>query len=161
MKLLLGFDADVADWVGRRIKHVGSGPGFGPCAAIGVVNDEVTEILGGVVYHNFRAEYRNCELSFASSGKAWLNRDMIAGLLGYPFDQLNCKVVIGVTPKHNRRALEFLRRFGFTRDGCVRSGFGSDDAIISTLKASEWRRSKFNRKAKAHGQENAASAYAA
>lgn len=160
MRLLVGQDKLVAAWVARRIPHVGTVDNFGPCTAIGVTSNDGI-LLGGVVYSNFRPEYGDIELSFASDAVAsipdrvkagktrqvspvrWLTRPILCALLSYPFDQLNCRRVTGVTPRKATSARRFLDHFGFKREGCVREGFGDDDAIVSGLLRREWQASKW------------------
>lgn len=144
MRLRYGDDAVVAAWVAARIDHVAMGTDFGPCKAIGVETDR-GELVGGVVYHNFMPSVGNIELSFASARRNWLTRPLICGLLSYPFDQLQCQRVTGVTPRRATSARRFLDQFGFKREGCVRRGFGTDHAIISGLLREEWQASKWAR----------------
>lgn len=160
MRCAYGYDAQVADWVAQRIPHMGRGEDFGPCAAIGVV-DENDVILGGVVFHSYRRAYGDIELSFASqasaevrdrmrssgtravSSRRWLTQPIIRELLSYPFVQLQCQRVTGVTPRRATSARRFLDHFGFKREGNVRRGFGDDDAIISGLLREEWLASRW------------------
>jgi hypothetical protein len=150
VRLLYGHDALVCDWVARRIPGMAPavannppGRAFGAATAIGVVDGEGC-LRGGVIYHNYRPEFRTIELGFASAHRRWLTRSLINGLLAYPFDQLGCQRVTGVTPKRYKDARRFLDKFGFKREGVVRRGFGDDDAIISGLLRSEWDRSPWN-----------------
>ena len=144
MKLLAGYDPIIAQWVGERLKHVGSGEAFGPCQAIGVTDDLGTEILAGAVYHGFHPEYRSIEMSFAASNPAWCQRGIVTALMSYPFGQLRCRRVTAVVAEKNRRALRLNQALGFRREGCVRRGFGNQNAIIMGMLAKEWNESKFN-----------------
>lgn len=125
------------------VDHLPYGEVFGPATAIGVLGDE-GDLRGVVVYSAYNPLFRNIELSFASAHPFWLTRSVIGDLLSYPFDQLGCNRVTGVTPKRNKEARAFLDKFGFRREGVVRRGFGSDDAIISGLMRSEWEQCRFN-----------------
>lgn len=163
VRLLIGQDEAVAKWVALRIPAMGGEPPE-PCTAIGVV-DERGAMLGGVIYHNWMKATQNIELSFAAGHRRWLTRPIICALLSYPFDQLDCQRVTGVTPRRATSARRFLDQFGFKREGCVRLGFGNDHAIISGLLRTEWQASKWakplpeRRKASArsddHRQEHA------
>lgn len=146
MRLVYGEDQLVAAWVAARIPHMArwGTADFGPCQAIGVAAED-GEPLAGVVYHNYRPHTRDIELSFASASPKWLTRRLIVGLMSYPFSQLDCQRVTGVTPKRSRAAREFLDKFGFKREGVIRRGFGDDDAIISGLLKHEWERSRWVR----------------
>ena len=136
---MTGFDQDIADFVASRIPGMDS---FGPCSAIGVV-DRDHHIAGGVVYHDYQPQWGNIQLSFASDRPDWLTPSLIRGLLFYPFYQLGCERITCLTPKRNRRARQFLQKFGFRYEGNVRRGFGTDDCIISGLLRSEWESHRF------------------
>jgi RimJ/RimL family protein N-acetyltransferase len=144
MRLVLGRDADVAEWVGRRIAHVGSGAAFGPCAAIGVATEDGS-LIGGVVFSNWQPACRSIEASFASETPRWLTRRIIGGILAYPFGQLGCQRMTAITPRKARAARRFLDAFGFKREGLVRKGFGDDDAVISGMLKREWEASRWVR----------------
>lgn len=164
MRLLFGADAYVAHWVGSRIDWVGSGDEFGPCAAIGVV-DEAGQMAGGVVFHMYRPKPRSIMWSAASETPRWLTSHIVDSILAYPFEQLNCRRLEAVIPasrKSSAPARRFHIKFGFKREGTLRRAFGNEDAAYYGLLANEWRRNRFNlRKPEAHGQvvsEAAASA---
>lgn len=151
MNLVFGHDRDVAHWVAAHIPglapHLGEfeyGMAFGASTAIGVMNAR-GELVGGVVYHNWNALAGNIELSFASTTPKWLTREILGALLRYPFAQLQCRRITGVTPRRATSARRFLEKFGFKREGCVRYGFGDDHAIISGLLRSEWDAHPLNR----------------
>lgn len=153
MKLVLGADAEVAAWVAAHIPLM-QGQAFGPNRAMAVMSDR-DEMLGGVVFHNWQPAYRNIEVSFASTGPRWLTRDLIQAILSYPFDALRVQRLTAVTPRQARPARQFLEKFGFRREGLVRHGFGTDDAVISGLLEKEWRASPWSQSRKGaldHGQ---------
>ena len=137
MRIVLGQDAAVAQWVGERIAHVGSGAAFGPCAAIGVEAEDGRP-LGGVVFSNWQPACRSIEASFASGSPRWLTRRIIAAILSYPFVQLDCQRLTTLTPRKAKAARRFIDAFGFKREGLVRKGFGDDDAVVSGLLKREW-----------------------
>ncbi len=143
MRLLLGYDAAVAAFVGERIKYVGSGEAFGKCTAIGVI-DHTNEIVAGVVFHGYVPRVRSIDVSFAAETPRWLTRRLASGILAYPFTQLDCVRITTPTPRKNRRARKFVEQFGFKREGLIRKGFLDDDAVVSGLLASEWAQSRFN-----------------
>jgi RimJ/RimL family protein N-acetyltransferase len=135
----------VADWVGRRIAHVGTGEAFGPCAAIGVEAEDGRP-LGGVVFSNWQPACRSIEASFAADGPRWLTRRLIGQILSYPFGQLDCQRITALTPRRATAARRFLEAFGFRREGLVRKGFGDDDAVVSGLLRREWETSRWVRR---------------
>lgn len=142
MRLAIGYDREVAHWVGAMLPHVGSGEAFGECVAIGVVDDH--DLIAGVVFNNYIDRFRSIELSMASVTPRWVTRSILAGILAYPYDQMGCIRVTTITPRKNKRALTFNRKLGFKQEGIIRRGFGSQDAVICGLLAKEWRQSPFN-----------------
>jgi RimJ/RimL family protein N-acetyltransferase len=142
MHLVLDKSADVAAWVAARIPQMQGAGDFGACAAIGVEGEDGRP-LGGVVFHNYQPRFRNIEVSFASDTPRWLTRNLIRRILSYPFEQLNCARLTAITPRKAASARRFLDVFGFKREGLVRRGFGTDDAVISGLLKREWARSRW------------------
>lgn len=144
MKLLYGHSTEVAAWVGWRIPYVAQRlardpdkPPFGAASAIGVL-DERGKLVAGVVYHGYDPDCPSVEMSFAASTARWLTKALVCELLRYPFEQLGCIRITGVTPRRATSARRFLDKFGFKREGLVRSAFGADDAVISGLLRTEW-----------------------
>lgn len=143
MKLLFGYPDAVADWVGRRIETVGSGPAFGKCYAIGAVNDEGA-LGAGAVYHNWQPQFGGIEISFAKDPAAQLTRGVIGALLRYPFVTLECKRITACAPLKATSTRDFLEKLGFKREGVVRLGFGNDHAVVyGMLARKEWANSPF------------------
>jgi RimJ/RimL family protein N-acetyltransferase len=130
VRLLIGYDSTVADWVAERIPQLERGTDFGPLVALGVV-DARGELAAGVVFHGFVPKYRAIEASFAASSSRWLTRPLASAIMAYPFGQLGVQRVGTRTPRRNRRARDFVERFGFKREGLIRRGFGDDDMVLS------------------------------
>jgi RimJ/RimL family protein N-acetyltransferase len=140
LRLVSGeFSPLIAKWVGEQI---GRDIEWGPCEAIGVV-DAQDNLVGGVVFNNYQPHFGNIEVSFAAIRRDWLTPSLCAGILRYPFDQLKVNRITTLSPKRNRRARQFLKKFGFVEEGNVRGGFGDDDMIVSGLLAKEWREHRF------------------
>lgn len=135
--------AFVASWVGGKIPHM-NGVGFGPCASLAVV-DRSNNLAAGLVFHSHQPQYGNIQMSFAAATPRWLTRRLATAILRYPFTQLGVQRVTAITPSDPTTSVwQFLTRFGFQKEGRVRKGLGTDDAIIWGLLASEWRLSRFN-----------------
>lgn len=137
MRLLIGHDQTVAKFVLDQIPWAHD---FGPCVAIGVL-DNKNALVGGVVFHNYMREYRSIELSAASLTPRWLTKPLIRGIMSYPFDQLKVQRVSALTPRKANSARWFLEYFGFKREGLARKGYGTDHALIYGLLDSDWRSS--------------------
>jgi hypothetical protein len=98
-----------------------------------------------VVFNAYQPQYRNIEVSFASTRANWLTPSLVTGILRYPFYQLGAARITSLTPKRLRPARQFLSKFGFKHEGTIRRGYGDDDCIISGLLESEWRDHRFNK----------------
>lgn len=160
MKLLFGADQEVAGWVASHIPTM-MGENFGPCSAIGVAS-ETGQPIAGVVYHNHFPQYRNIELSVAAVSPKWLTRPIITSLLRYPFVQLGVRRLTVVTPADRQTSVwRFLTKFGFQREGLIRKGLGTQDAVVWGLLASEWRFNRYNLdRAVTHGKVSPSTANA-
>lgn len=135
-----------AEWVAARIPHMRTGT-FGPCVTIGVAGKQPgsdPRLLGAVVFHDYRPQYRSVEWSAAADDPRWLSPKLIGQIMRYPFDQLNVRRITAVIPRRNERSRDFHARFGFKQEGSIRRGFGSDDAIVYGLMRADWARSPFN-----------------
>lgn len=123
MSLVLGRDAEVAEWVSARIPHVDS---FKDMAAIGV--ERRGQLIGGVVFHEYRGN--DIQMSCAATDKSWLSEGVLRALFAYPFITLKCDRVSAFTPKGSTHTRQFLIRLGFIEEGNMRRGFQHDDCII-------------------------------
>lgn len=141
MYLVFNHDAEIAAWAAERIPHMHS---FGPCVAVGFT-DAGGEPAGAVVYHNHLPDYGNIEVSFVVANPKCLSRHLLSALLRYPFTQLGVQRVTAITPADERTSVwRFLSTFGFQREGRIRRGLGTGDAIIWGLLASEWATHRYN-----------------
>lgn len=123
MRLVLGQDARVADWVAERIVHV---DGFSNMAAIGVAR--AGDLVGGVVYHEYRGN--DIQMSTAATSPGWLSEGILRALFAYPFITLKCDRVTAFTPKGSAHSRRFLEKLGFVEEGNMRRGFAGDDCIV-------------------------------
>lgn len=144
MRLVFGQDASVAAWVASQIPHMNGGD-FGPCAAIGVV-DERGNIAGGLVYHNYIADTASIHMSMAAINPHFLTRNLVTALLKYPLRQLGVNRITAITPSDRTTSIwRFLSRFGFQQEGHCRDGLGiGKDAVIWSLLARDWALHRFN-----------------
>ena len=121
MRLLCGVDEQVAAWVAAQIPHVGV-DGFGPCKAIGIATD--TDLVGGMVYHDYQQPFRTIQLSMAATHPMWARPSIVRGLLSYPFEQLDCYKVWTCTPIDGEAAIKTNLRVGFTKEATLAHQFG-------------------------------------
>lgn len=149
MRLVYDQSELVAKWVALHIPQMADNPDFGPCVAVGVVDDEGLPI-GGVVWHSYHPQYKSIEVSCASESPRWLTAPIISEIFRYPFKQLGLNRVQAVTPAEPTSARSFLKKFGFSCDGVIRDGLGPGrNAKVWSLLRSDWDASRFNLDAKA------------
>lgn len=135
--VLYGADAHVVDFVKRRIPHMRDRD-FGPASALGVV-DQDGIILGGVVFHAYRPQDGDIEMSAAFDHPRWAMPQTLRHLFRYPFVQLNCIRMTTITPRGNKRARRFDEGLGFKLEGVLRKAVSGQDAMIYGMLRSECR----------------------
>lgn len=120
-RALLGADDIVAKWVSGKIDGC---TGFGPCTAIGVVRDD--QLVGGVVYHEFRGHDVRVSIAIDSAGFIpW------RFLFAYPFDQLGCVRLTSIIDKRNEKSRALCVRLGFKLEGVHPRGIDRTKTAIS------------------------------
>ena len=97
--------------------------------AIGVLLDE--RLVGGVVFHDYRLEAGDIEITAAFSTPAWCSPAMFRGILFYPLHTLGLQRCTARTAESNTQARDFLARLGFREEGRLRRAFdGKEDMMI-------------------------------
>ncbi|MFZ4761283.1 MAG: GNAT family N-acetyltransferase [Alphaproteobacteria bacterium] len=91
------------------------------------------QILAAALYHDFHADTGNISMTLAAAHPRWAVRGNIVGLLRYPFLQLQCRRVTATVAASNIMCLRFLQGIGFEKEGVLREGFGTEDAILLGL----------------------------
>lgn len=118
MRLVLGHDAAVSQWVASRLPH---SIAWGEHRAIGVARDNGALVFG-VVYHHYEPAYGECEIGAAGERVMWTRR-LLQALLAVPFVELGCRRVTAIIGHDNTAGNDLLRRLGFKREGCIRHRF--------------------------------------
>lgn len=128
-----GRDAEVAEFVATRTEASRS---FGQCVGIAWMDGQ--QMVAGTVYHNWYPEAGVIELSSAADHPRWLTRKSLQLMFGYPFDQLNCQMVVLRVGERNTRMRDIARRFGFTEYVIPRLHSRDEAECIYTLTAEQW-----------------------
>lgn len=165
MNLLYGHDADVIHWVCTHIPHLAvrvpyfdKGAVLGPAVGIGVLSP-AGDLIAGTVFHGYDPFVKAMEVSCAAITPRWGNREVFGAILRYPFETADCQRLTAVTPRRSPEGAtsprQFLEGLGFKREGSIRRGFGSDNAIVYGLLREEWLEGRFcrPRRGVAGGQE--------
>ena len=117
----------VGHWVAQA---VGRDSDWGSFESIGLEEDGI--LIAGMVVESYVKNARCC-VHLAGTGKRWLNREYLKFCCKYMFDQLNCKVVVGLVDADNEAALSFDKHFGFKELTRIPDGAGDCDLVVLTL----------------------------
>jgi RimJ/RimL family protein N-acetyltransferase len=110
---------------------------FGQCRALAVAHQST--LVAGVVYHDYRPQHGDCQMTIASTSPRWAGRETIAYLLQYPFIELDCRRVSSTVRSDNLRALQMNVRLGFCVEGVRREFFAPGvDCIEFGMMREEW-----------------------
>jgi len=123
--LVYGEDAYVAVWVASKLEHVDE---FDQCTAIGITSGE--ELIAGCVYTRHQKKFRTVEMSIASTSPMWAKKENIAGLLKYPFEQLDVFKAYAVIMQSNEKALKTIAHIGFRREAILAHQFGKKQHAV-------------------------------
>lgn len=105
-----------------------------------------SQLVAGVVFHNYNPEAGVVELSAASTSRRWLTRPMLKGMFGYPFNQLACQMVVLRVSERNAVMIAIAERFGFTAYRIPRLRGREEAEILFTLTDEDWRVHPVNRR---------------
>lgn len=142
---MTGKDALVGPWVAER-----SGGTWTPGGAVTIgLFDEDKGLLAGVIYENWN--YANIFMHVAAvDGARWLTREFAWFVAYYPFNQLGCKRVSGLTPSSNARARKFNEALGFKQEAILKDAAPDGDLILYYMRREDCRWLKL--KDKPHGK---------
>jgi RimJ/RimL family protein N-acetyltransferase len=108
--------------------------------ALGVVrksaaSEDVYELIGGVIYHNYRPHAKDIEITAAFTSSRWCLPDTMRQLLDFPIRQLGCtRFTMRTSKKRNKPARRFAEHLGFIVEGTQRRGWdGKNDLILYGL----------------------------
>ena len=120
--VIYGQDDRFSDWVSERLDE-----NFLNTVAIGLEEDG--ELIAGVVYDNYTKAGINMHIA-AEDGRRWLNRDYLFRCFAYPFLQLGCRRVTGLSREDNVTAHKFIEHLGFRREGLIREAYRDGMNVI-------------------------------
>jgi RimJ/RimL family protein N-acetyltransferase len=128
--VIYGQDERVIDWVGERVNELNFGLG-----SVGIGLEEDGELIAGVVFNMFTGPSISMHVA-AAPGKRWMTKDFLWRCFAYPFLQLNCNRVTGLTRVVNFEAQKFIEHLGFKREGLIRRACedGTDMILYGMLK---------------------------
>lgn len=102
-------------------------------------------LLGGNIYNGYTGE--SIQLHMAGFSPAWANRTFLWYAFDYPFRQLQCRRVFGISPQANSKALDIQRRLGFKEVARIDGVFPEGAAVISAMEHDKCRWLRYDPKA--------------
>lgn len=118
---LYGEDEAVKNWIIDKIDYVHR---LDSCVTIGVVSGD--KLIAGIAYHDHQSRYGVIQISMAAISPMWAKRITIHGLLRYPFEQLNCYMIMASVRLGNNKALKTFKHIGFKQDAILSHVYGKD-----------------------------------
>jgi hypothetical protein len=109
--------------------------GFGPCSAIGLV-DEESRPIAGWVFHDYQPWESGGEgtmqISLASDNPAWLRQRKFYGkvVLAYAFKTAKVWKLWTAVPHTKERTLKLCHSFGFTREAMLVDHIGRKQHVF-------------------------------
>lgn len=140
------FKLSLGHWVKQRIL-ITRALKPGDYEVIGVASvdpiNKTSVIIAGCLFHDYCAmgDGGRVEVSMAADSPRWAQPGIIRAILSYPFNQLNCHVLLATTNRTNRRTRRFLQGLGFKERGIVPNRPFADDTVIYALRredAAKW-----------------------
>lgn len=129
-QLLYGRSDEVAEWVALQIPEANHG--FQQATAIGVVSEG--KLIAGVVYNEWQPDYKTLQLSIAATSPMWARKEVISGLLAYPFYQLDVYKCWMTVPSDNEASLRMTTKVGFVKEGIMAHQYGKKrHAVIKRM----------------------------
>lgn len=155
MKLLFGHSDAVERFVAGLIPRCADG--FGPCQAIGVIDND-GKLIAGWVWHGWDPSAETMEFSGASINPHWMTQDILHKLFAYAFDEVGCQMVLTRNSEGNKRLHRQLARYGFARWDVPRLFGRGENGVFWTLTDDAWRANNFHPGTKSHVKTETANA---
>lgn len=131
--VVVGQKERVGAWVAERVR---ARSGWANYEAIGLELDG--ELVAGVVFDSY-VEGARCCMHVAGEGRTWLNREYLWFCFHYAFEQMGCKVVVGLVNADNEDALRFDRHLGFEEVARIPDGAGDCDLVVLAMQRKKCR----------------------
>lgn len=132
------FKRNLASWVTKRLFMIRQlREGDYEIIAVAKVNPGVdSTIIAGALFHDYApmGDGAKIEVSMAAEDPKWATKNIIRGILAYPFLTLNCHVLIATTNRTNKRTRRFLAGIGFEERGTIPNRPHADDTIIYCMR---------------------------
>jgi hypothetical protein len=121
MKMLLGHDVTVLEWIDKRTGTT-TAP---PYTALGWIDDD-GRLSVGVAFFNYTPG-GNIDMALAATGK--LTRRILSAVADYVFRRAGAKRITARCKRKNTKAHNMLKRAGFVQECVCRDYYPDDDAV--------------------------------
>ncbi len=141
-RLALGFDAELSQWLQKRIPHFSASP---ETRCVGVVRGK--SLVGVVAYSNFSQPGEiwagDVEMSCAADSPRWWSREVGRAMFKIPFEQFGCERVTARVRKKDKRTRRFVEGIGFKLEGIMRRALKNDDICVYGFLRRDWENSVY------------------
>ena len=121
------------------------GQGFAEGEAIGVLSQDGSQLIAGVVYTDYQPKYGTMQLHIAADSPMWARRATITQLLAYPFYQFGLYKCWVQIPSDNEKCLKATSHIGFQPEALLKHHFGiGRHGIISSMFKPDYERIYIN-----------------
>jgi RimJ/RimL family protein N-acetyltransferase len=124
MRLALGNDEAVAEWLGGKLGVVFHAP-----YTTMRVEDDQYRICGAYLFNN----YNRHSIEVSVYGRAAIQRRFIRAVSDYAFNQLGVIYMRARTRRSNKRMVHMMPKLGFEYEGTLKRWYGpakGDDALL-------------------------------
>jgi RimJ/RimL family protein N-acetyltransferase len=126
----------VQRWVAERIPDITA---FGDSVSLAAVSGN--HILAGFVFHDYHPDWSTISMSMASESPMWARREIIHGVLSYPFEQLKTYKLWAAILRTNEKMLKAATHIGFIREAILAHQFGQKrHAVIMRMLQPDYQR---------------------
>ena len=141
-KRAIGYDAQLAAWLEKRVPHFTAAPGT---RCLGIVRGQ--RLLAVVAYSNFSEPGEvwagDVEMSAAADSPRWWSRSVGRDVFSIPFRQFGVGRVTARVRKRDRRTRRFVEGVGFRLEGVMRHALRTDDVCVYGMTRRDWENSNY------------------
>ena len=132
-------NSELASWVSQRVP--GAERGFSNFVSMSIWRDK---LIGAVLYHDWNPEAGTIQMS-AAGGDGWLTRPVLHAMHAYPFEGIECQLVVLQTAEDNATMRRIAKAYGY-REFLIPRLMGRDrNAAVLTLTFEDWKLSRFHK----------------
>lgn len=88
------------------------------------------KMVAGFIFFNHCPWVKTIEVGLALEAKGAILRPILRHVMLYPFVQLGCQRVTAMIPKRALKVRKLVQIVGFTEEGNIRHGFGTDHCMV-------------------------------